>query len=209
RVILMCARIAEIGEYSVADEPGDNAVVGGNDARAGGPIGAEHLPHVLGIEARRERSRADQIAEHDREMASLGIVLRGRLGNQSCLIELDDCTLHFATMAEKDIEPIEVLVLQIGQDVNIDPILDKTLRVLPKPKLFEPVRNLLHACVPATGSLRPAEFWTTERNVMLICQSIACVGLRHSAAALAQSFPKWCKNTADCYYSAHSVVITT
>jgi hypothetical protein len=91
-------------------------------------------------------------------MASLGIVLTSRLGNQSCLIELDERTLHFTAMAEQDIEPIEVLVRQIGKHTDVNPILGKTLRVLPKPKLFEPVRNLLHGCVPATGSLRPAEF---------------------------------------------------
>jgi len=36
---------------------------------------------------------------------------------------------------------------------------------LPKSKLFEPVRNLLHGCFPATVSLRPAEFcWTTAKK---------------------------------------------
>jgi hypothetical protein len=94
-------------------------------------------------------------------MASLGIVLTGRLSTQSCLIDFGDCTLHFPAMAEQDFEPIEVLVLQIRKNTDIDPVLGKTLRVLPKPKPFEPVRNLLHCCIPATVSLRPAEFWTT------------------------------------------------
>src|SRR5262249_2115650 len=144
-------------QYSVADESGDNAVVGADYPRAGGPIGAEHLPHVLGIEARRERRRADQIAKHDGEMASLGIVLTGRLSSQSCRVELGDRSLHFAAMAEQHLEPGEVLVPQVGKDANIDAVLGKTPCVLPKPKLFEPVRNLLHGCVPATVSLRPAE----------------------------------------------------
>src|SRR6185437_10742591 len=206
----MCARIAEIGKYSIADEPGDNAVIGGDDSRAGGAIGAEHLPHVLRIEARRERRRADQIAEHDGEMASLGIALAGRLGNQCRLVELGDRTLHFTAMTEQDFEPVEVLVLQVGQDTNVDSVLGKTLRVLPKSKLFEPVRNLLHGCFPATVSLRPAEFlWTTRRNVMPILPSIACVSLRHSAAPLTQSLPKWCMSTASRYYAAHHVAITT
>src|SRR5215469_11663156 len=54
-------------------------------------------------------------------------------------------------MAEQNPEPIEVLILQFGQDANIDPILGKTLRVLPKPKLLEPVRNLLHWHHPPSG----------------------------------------------------------
>ena len=106
----MCAGIAEIGEYSVAHKPGDNAVISGNDPRAGGPIGTDHLPHVLGIEARRKRSRAYQIAEHNGEVTSLGIVRTSRLGDQFGLIEFGDRAQHFTTMAEKDPEPVEVLV---------------------------------------------------------------------------------------------------
>jgi hypothetical protein len=67
-----------------------------------------------------------------------------RFGDYFGLIEFGDHTQHFAAMAEKDPEPIEVLVRQFGKDANIDPILGKTPRVLPKPKLLEPVRNLLH-----------------------------------------------------------------
>ena len=106
----MCAGIPEIGEYSVTDESGDDAVISGNDPRAGGAVGPDHLPHVLWIEARRERSRAYQIAEHNGEMASLGIVPTRGLCNQFGLIEFGDHSQHFTTMAEQDPEPIEVLV---------------------------------------------------------------------------------------------------
>ena len=106
----MCAGIAEIGEYSIAHEPGDNAVISGNDPCAGDPIGTDHFPHVLGIEARRERSRAYQIAEHNGEVASLGIVPTSRLRNQFGLIEFGNHAQHFTTMAEQDPESIEVLV---------------------------------------------------------------------------------------------------
>ena len=115
------------------------AVVNGNHPRAGGPIGADHLPHVFGIEASRERSRAYQIAEHDGEVASFGIVLKRRLGDQFDLIEFGDRAQHFASMAEQDTEPIEVLVRQFGKDTKINPVLGKTQRVLLKTKLLEPV----------------------------------------------------------------------
>ncbi len=98
----MRAGVAEIGEYAVTDEPGDHAVVGGDDPRTGGPIGTDHLPHVFGIEARRERSRAYQIAEHDGEVASLGVWPANRLGDQPDLIEFGDHTQHLATMPEQD-----------------------------------------------------------------------------------------------------------
>jgi hypothetical protein len=104
------AGIAEIGEYSVAHKPGDTAVVSGNHLRAGSPIGADHLPHVLGIEAGREFSRAYQIAEHNGEVASLCSVRTSLLGDQFALIEFGDRAQHFTTMAEQDPEPIEVLV---------------------------------------------------------------------------------------------------
>jgi|SRR5215216_6027548 len=106
----MCAGIAEIGEYSVAHKPRDNAVVSGNDPCAGSPIGTDHLPHVLGIEARRECSRAYQIAEHNGEVTSLGVVPTSRLGDQFGLIERGDRAQHFTTMAEQDSESIKVLV---------------------------------------------------------------------------------------------------
>src|SRR6185312_9015168 len=86
-------------------------------------------------------------------MSSLGVVLTGRLSNQFSLFELCDRTLHLAAMAEQHFKPVEVLVLQVGKDANVDSILGKALRVLLKPKLFEPIRDLLHGCAPATVSV--------------------------------------------------------
>ena len=77
-------------------------------------------------------------------MASLGVVPANRLDDQFSLIEFGDHAQHFATMAKQDPEPVEVLVRQFGNDAKINPILGKAQRVLPKPKLLEPVRNLLH-----------------------------------------------------------------
>ena len=71
-VVLVGARKAEIGQHAVAHEFGDEAVVARDRARTGVLIGANDLAHVLGIEPRRQRGRADEIAEHDRELAALG-----------------------------------------------------------------------------------------------------------------------------------------
>jgi hypothetical protein len=92
-------------------------------------------------------------------VASLGIAPTSRLGDQFGLIEFDDRTQDFTTMAEQDSEPIEVLIRQFGKDAKIDPVLGKTQRVLPKPKLLEPVRNLLH-WLHRLSDWRLAEFWT-------------------------------------------------
>jgi hypothetical protein len=42
----------------------------------GAVIRAEDLAQILRIEARRERGRADQIAEHHRQLPALGIAFR-------------------------------------------------------------------------------------------------------------------------------------
>ena len=49
--VLVGARIAEIGEQPVAHELGDEAVMARDDVSAGGLVGANHVAHVLRIEA--------------------------------------------------------------------------------------------------------------------------------------------------------------
>ena len=65
-------RPAKIDQHTVTDVTRDEAVEpldGGGDARL---IGADDLPQILGIEARREGSRADEIAKHHAERTALG-----------------------------------------------------------------------------------------------------------------------------------------
>ena len=57
-VVLVGMWKAEIGENAVAHEFSDETVIACDHARAGILIGADHLPHILGIEPRRQRSRA-------------------------------------------------------------------------------------------------------------------------------------------------------
>jgi hypothetical protein len=38
-------------------------------------IGPDHSAHVLGVELGRERRRANEVGEHDGELATLGVVL--------------------------------------------------------------------------------------------------------------------------------------
>ena len=84
-VVLVRAGKAEIGEDAVTHEFRDEAVVARHHARAGVLIGADDLAHVLRVEPRRERSRADEVCEHDGELAALGRVGRaaGRDGSGS------------------------------------------------------------------------------------------------------------------------------
>ena len=76
-LVLMRPRPAEIGQHAVAHELGDVALEARDLARHRVLIAADHLAHVLGIEPRRQRGRADQIDEHHRQLPPLGLA-RGR-----------------------------------------------------------------------------------------------------------------------------------
>ena len=112
-------------------------------------IGADDLPHVLGIEPRRQRGRADEIAEHHRELAALGGVQRARRGrrrsrNGDCRrallhgFEIGNRAQQLAAMAEQEAQLLQILIRQIGEDAEIDPVLAKRLRVLLQTDPAEP-----------------------------------------------------------------------
>src|SRR6516225_273279 len=69
----MRLRIAEIDEHTVAHILGDKAAKAGDDVGDAAMVGADDLAQILGIEARRQRRRTDQIAEHHRQLPPLGL----------------------------------------------------------------------------------------------------------------------------------------
>ena len=89
-VVLMRPRIAEIGQHPVAHEFGDKAVIARDDAGNGVLIGADLLAQFLGVEPHRQGRRADEIAEHHRQLPPLGLARlpspapRGRVGGGGC-----------------------------------------------------------------------------------------------------------------------------
>src|SRR5215469_9208981 len=75
----MRLRVAEINQHAVAHVPTDEAVERGDHPGNGPVICGDDLAQILGIEPRRERRRADHIAEHHRELAAFGAIgARGR-----------------------------------------------------------------------------------------------------------------------------------
>ena len=80
-VMLVGQRIAEIGEHPVAPVLRDEPAGLSNEIGAAAVIRADDLAQILGIEPRRECRRADQIAEHHRQLPALG--LAGRKGDGS------------------------------------------------------------------------------------------------------------------------------
>ena len=72
-VVLVRLRIPEIDQNSVAHVLGDKPGEARDRIGDAAVIGADNLSQILGIEALRQRRRADQIAEHHSQLAPLGL----------------------------------------------------------------------------------------------------------------------------------------
>ena len=75
-VVLVRMGIAKIGEHPVAHVFRDEAAAAGDQRRATPVVGRDDAAHVFGIEPRRHRGRAHEVAEHDRKLTALGGVCR-------------------------------------------------------------------------------------------------------------------------------------
>jgi hypothetical protein len=76
--------IAEINQHAVAHVFSDEAVEAADRVGDTAMVSADDLAQILGIEAHRKRGRADEIAEHDGELPSLGLAGRGRRRCRRC-----------------------------------------------------------------------------------------------------------------------------
>ena len=166
--------IAEIDEHPIAHVPGHEAVEPGDRLRDALMIGADYRTQILWVERGRERGRANEVGEHHRQLATLGVVSPSWLDIHECrrcrygsrdVAEIVDRMQHFQPVAERNAKVFEMLVGQVGENGHINVVLGEPLRVLGHAELFEPVRNLLHRghrdpCV-AHLSVGPT---TTERD---------------------------------------------
>ena len=75
-VVLVRLGIAEINEHAVAHVFGDKTAKAADGVGDAAVVGADDLAQILGIEARRQRRRTDQIAEHHRQLPPLGVDYR-------------------------------------------------------------------------------------------------------------------------------------
>ena len=139
-VVLMGLRIAEIHQHAVAHVFGHEAAEAAHGLGDAFLIGRNDLAQVLRVHAGGERRRTDQVREHHRDLAALGGVLglrlRSRRRAQCCrgsAGKLADGREHLPPMPERDADVLEVLIGQMTEDGNIDLILGKALRVLPRP----------------------------------------------------------------------------
>ena len=71
-IIFVRLGIAEINEHTVAHAFRNKSGKAAHRIGDAAMIGAHDLAQILGIEARRQRRRADQVAKHHGELAPLG-----------------------------------------------------------------------------------------------------------------------------------------
>jgi hypothetical protein len=71
-IVFVGPRKSEINQYTVAHVFSDDAVEAANRPGHAPVIGADHLAQFFRIESRRQRRRADQVAEHHRQLPPLG-----------------------------------------------------------------------------------------------------------------------------------------
>ena len=65
--------VAEIDQHTIAHILGDKSGEAGDRIRDTAVVVPDQLPQILGVVARRQRRRADQITEHHRQLAPLGL----------------------------------------------------------------------------------------------------------------------------------------
>src|ERR1700690_3589740 len=113
-------------------------------------VRTDDLLHVLGVEPGRERGRTNEVAEHDRELAALGVVQRAQRGRSRCGcgtyrnallngFEIGNRAQQLPAMAEQDAQLLQILIRQIGEDAEIDSVLTKRPCVLLQTDPAEPI----------------------------------------------------------------------
>ena len=69
----MRLRIAEIDQHPVAHVLGDKAVEAADRIGDGAVVVADQLAQILRVKTRRQRRRADEVAEHHRQLPAFGV----------------------------------------------------------------------------------------------------------------------------------------
>ena len=149
-IVLVGARIAEIGEHAVAHVLGDKPAGAVDDRGARAVIGADHRAQILGVEPRRQRRRADQIAEHHGQLAAFGL----RLG-PGCRRDRDIAGValrgrrrhrvqQLLAVPQREAKFLELLVGKVRQSIAIDVVCGKDGGVLTEPQRFQPCGQVAH-----------------------------------------------------------------
>ena len=170
-VVLMRLRIAEIDQNPVAHVFGDKAVEAGDRVGDAAVVGADHLAQILGIKPRRQRGRADQIAEHHRDLAPLGIGGLWRQGDgrpigrplHPCRRQLRDGAQKLLAVAERNTELFEVRLGEIAEHGAVDIGPGEGVPVLGEPEPFQQFGDSVHRAAPYSRRSHPPA-WRSRRK---------------------------------------------
>jgi hypothetical protein len=123
----MIARAEEIHQLAVTHQFRDMAVEARHRRRDGALERADQFAHVFGIEPRRQRRRADRIAEHHRQLTALSQIGRHARGDRArsrrrllrCAQSRNRLEESFA-VAQRHAKLTEVALRQPGQNFGVD-----------------------------------------------------------------------------------------
>jgi hypothetical protein len=150
-IVLMRPRIAEIGQHAVAHEFGDKAVIVSDDGGDRVLIGADLLAQFLGVEPHRQGRRANEIAEHHRQLPSLSL---GRDGRTALLARRGngrrrrsgECGNHIEQATpvtdQGNAEILQVIGRQTRQYLLVDLVFAESLLVPLQPEPVQPAPNV-------------------------------------------------------------------
>ena len=155
-IFLMRLRIAEIAQHAVAHIFGDKAAQTGDLLSDRRMVGADHLAQVLGVKPRRQRGRADQIAEHDGQLPPLGTRphpslprMRGRVRVRAVVVgsrwpgERGDRIQQLAAVPDcEDTDVLEIVCRQARQHRPIDGVRSESIDILRQVQLTQPIGNI-------------------------------------------------------------------
>jgi len=160
-VVLMRPRIAEIGQHPVAHVAGDKPAKALDDLCDAAMVSADNPAQIFGIEPRRQRGRADEIAEHHRQLPPLGSVVRPRTGRygwrRQCLGggQTGNGSEETLAVPERHAKLLEIDLRQLRQDIGVDVTRTKQRLVLSEAKTSEPTPDI-HGRAPPTRADHPS-----------------------------------------------------
>jgi hypothetical protein len=159
-IVLMRSRVTEIDQNAVAHVFRDKAIELGNDPGDGAVIGGDDLAQILGIELRRQRRRANQIAKHHRQLSALGSWHSRSLHHSGIgfAVQCGYRPKQLVTVAPKHhAEVLEILRRELGQGLPIDLVVAESRFVTLETQAAQP-RRCVHQTPPNSSSSALASF---------------------------------------------------
>jgi len=167
----VCLRIAEVGEYAVAEELREVSAKPLHHRRASLLVCTHDVAHFLRVDTCGELARADQITEHHRHLAPLAIsrLRRGprfrRDGRRSFRAQRCDGFAQADPVAERDAELLQVLLAKLDQGGDVDIVALEELGVLREAQGFKQPADIRHCAgmIRQHGRANPCRTTTLRR----------------------------------------------